>query len=170
MTSTRLLFCLLILLMSVNIYAQKILKLDTPKDPSRMVFRIGSVITFQLDGEKDIWYSDRILDFDTDKGWLIFETWRAHVGDISAVKRQRGGFIQRLPIMLKVFGVSAVFFGTVGRLTTCNNCDQAVIVGGSSFLIGWLLGKIFKPKVYKINDRNKLRLLDLTLTPKPVTV
>jgi hypothetical protein len=155
----------LFLLAFLSVFTQKILKLDTPKNPSRMVFRIGSTINFQLDDEKSNWFSDRIIDFDTERGWVIFERWHVHYKDITAIRRGRGGFVQRVPLMLQTFGAGAVFFGTMGRLTKdCQNCNEATIVGAGTFLAGWGLRKLIKPKIYRIGDKNILRLLDLTIT------
>ena len=153
--------------------AQKVLKLDTPRDPSRMSFLIGSTITFQTDGDdkkNKVWLTKRIVDFDIDRHQIIFDDWTVQVEDIVAVRKgNERRMVRNVGAALMTFGVGAAFFGLVGRLTpNCPNCKEAVIVGASSGAIGWLLTRISGFKTFKINGKNKLRLLDLT--PKPTTV
>ena len=172
MRLTVLVFFALILFNSVS--AQKVMKLDTPKDPSRMSFLIGSTITFQTDGDdkkNKIWMTKRIVDFDIDRHQVIFDDWSITMEDIIAVRKgnERRG-IRNVGATLMTFGVGAAFFGLVGKLTpNCPNCNEAMVVGAGSGALGWLLTRISGFKTFNINikTKNKLRLLDLT--PKPST-
>ena len=154
--------------------AQKVMKLDTPRDPSRMSFLIGSNITFQTDGDdkkNKIWITKRIVDFNIDRHQVIFDDWSVTVEDIIAVRKgnERRG-IRNIGATLMTFGTGAAFFGLVGKLTpNCPNCNEAMVVGASSGVVGWLLTRISGFKTFKIDSKtkNKLRLLDLT--PKPTT-
>ena len=146
------------------------MKLDTPRNPSKMTYLIGSEVTFQLDGDENhIWYADRIVDFDLERGWIIFPTWQVNVGDITTVRL--GGnnrFLRTAGVSLLTFGAGVTAFSLLGRLApTCDNCKEALIVGPPIGVLGWLLTLISSNKTYKtgVGKRNKLRLLDLT--PKP---
>ncbi len=157
-----------------SVFAQKVMKLDTPRNPSRMSFLIGSNITFQTDGDdkkNKIWITKRIVDFDIDRHQVIFDDWAVTVEDIIAVRKgnERRG-IRNIGATLMTFGAGAAFFGLVGKLTpNCPNCKEAMVVGASTGILGWLLTRISGFKTFKINNKtkNKLRLLDLT--PKPTT-
>ena len=165
--STILLFSMLFL---SNVSAQKILKLDTPGNPTRMRFLIGSEITFQTDGDdkkNKIWTTKRIVDFDIDRHQIIFDDYSVTVEDITAVRKgDERRRIRLLGATLLTFGATAAVLGGLGKLSpNCPNCNEAVVVGAGSAALGWLLTRISGFKSWKINDNNKLRLLDLT--PKP---
>ncbi len=151
--------------------AQKVLKLDTPRNPTRMSFLIGSTITFQTEGDdkkNKIWTTKRIVDFDLDRHQIIFDDYSVTVEDITAVRKgDSRRKIRALGATLMTFGAGVALFGTVGRLDrNCPNCKEAMVVGPSTAAVGWLLTRISGFKTFKINGDNKLRLLDLT--PKPV--
>lgn len=150
--------------------AQKVLKLDTPGDPSRMSFLIGSTITFQTEGDdrkNKIWTTKRIVDFDIDRHQIIFDDYSITVDDITALRKgDAHRRIRNLGATIMTFGLSAVLFGGIGKLTpNCPNCEEAIVVGAGSAAVGWLLTRVSGFKMYKIKGMNKLRLLDLT--PKP---
>jgi hypothetical protein len=151
--------------------AQKILKLDTPRNPTRMSFLIGSTITFQTDGDdkkNKIWTTKRIVDFDLDRHQIIFDDYSVTVEDITAVRRgDSRRRIRNLGASLLTFGAGAALFGAIGRVDpNCPNCNEAVVVGAGSAAVGWLLTRISGFKTFKVDGKNnKLRLLDLT--PKP---
>ncbi|MBL7814869.1 MAG: hypothetical protein JNL70_07660 [Saprospiraceae bacterium] len=158
--------------LSINaILAQKVLKLDTPRNPSRMSFLIGSTITFQTEGDdkkNKIWTTRRITGFDLDRHQILFDDWAVTVEDISAVRKgNERRFIHKTGAALFTFGTGAAFFGMLGKLTpNCPNCNEAMVIGASSGVVGWLLTRISGFKTFKIDGKNnKLRLLDLT--PKP---
>lgn len=165
----RLLLLSLLLLFSSAAFAQKVLKLDTPKNPSKAAYYIGSTIIFKLENNKDntIWYQERIVDLDTDRGIIQFESWKIHVSDIITVKNPNARrFLRTTGTMLKGFGLGLIFFSTIGRVAPqCDNCNEALVVGAGTTLVGWILERLSGVKSYKIGKRNKLRLLDLT--PKP---
>lgn len=150
--------------------SQKVLKLDTPKNPSKAAYYLGSRIIFKLENSKEnnIWYSEIIRDFDTEKGLIIFENWQIHYKDIISLRNpsaHRGAKVTAK--MLQGFGLGLVVFSTLGRLSPdCPNCNEALVAGGSSFLIGWVLDKLTGVKNYKIGKKNRLHLLDLSFTPK----
>lgn len=157
-----------------SLSAQKVLKLDTPRNPSRMSFLIGSTITFQTDGDdkkNKVWMTKRIVDFNVDRHQIIFDDWQVTVEDITAVRKgNERRRVRTLGATLMTFGAGAAVFGVLGKLTpNCPNCKEAVIVGTSSGVVGWLLTRISGFKTFKIDGKNgnKLRLLDLT--PKPST-
>ena len=151
------------------LFSQKVLKLDTRKTPSKMAFYVCSEIIFKLDDVKnnDIWFIERITDFDVDKGILYFETWQVQFQDIIAVRNPNATrFMKTAAVSLKTFGAGLIFFSTAGRLSpNCENCDGALVVGVSVGLLGFILDWISPTRVYKIGEKNKLRMLNLT--PKP---
>lgn len=165
----RLILYIFLFALSIPALSQKVLKLDTPKNPTKAAYHLGSTIIFKLDNDKQntVWYQERIIDFDTDRGYIIFENWKVHYTDIIGIRnpnaRRR---LRTTGTMVKTFGLGLIFFSTVGRLSPdCPNCDEALVAGAASTLVGWLVERISGVKNYKIGKKNKLRLLDIT--PKP---
>ena len=165
----RLILLIFLIIFTTTAFSQKVLKLDTPKNPSKAAYYIGSRIIFKLEDTKgnNIWYSEIIKDFDTDRGTIVFENWQIHFDDIIGLRNpyaHRGAKVTAR--MLQGFGVGLILFSTLGRLSPdCPNCNEALVVGGGSLLVGWIIDKLSGVKNYKIGKRNKLHLLDLT--PKP---
>ena len=167
-------FIILALLLTFSSFAfsQKVVKLDVPKNPSKAAYYIGSTIIFKLDNDEKsntIWYQERITDLDSDKGFIYFDSWKIHVSDIIELKNPNGYRLLRTAgTMLKGFGLGLIGFSTLGRLSKCDNCNEALIFGAGTTLVGWILEKLSGVKKYKIGKKNKLRVLDLT--PKPEKV
>jgi hypothetical protein len=155
---------------SINAFSQKVLKLDTPRNPTKAAYYVGSTIVFKLDNNKDntIWFEERIQDFDTEKGYIIFENWKVHYTDIITVKNPNARpLLRSLGTKVKIFGIGVMFFSTVGRLSkNCPNCNEALVVGAASTLVGWIIERFSGVKHYNIGKKNRLHLLDLT--PKPI--
>lgn len=164
-------FCILTV---VSVFSQKVLKLDTPKNPSKAAYYIGSRIIFKLEStkENDIWYSEIIKEFDVERGLIIFDSWQIHYKDILLLRNPNAHRAAKTgAVMLKGFGLGLIVFSTLGRLAPdCPNCNEALIAGGGSFLIGWIIDKLTGVKNYKIGTRNRLHLLDLSFKPAPVPV
>jgi hypothetical protein len=159
-----------------GLFAQKLLRLETVKNPKKLVYYIGSPITFRLEddgGKNKIWFTERIADLDLERQLVIFDTWQVAISDIQYVRQgdaNRG--IKTTAKILQTFGASAAFFGLMGKLAPrCDNCNEAIVVGVSSMAVGSLLDWLVSGRrICKIGKKNKLRLLDLTpkLDVKPV--
>ena len=165
----RLILYIFLLAFSIPAFSQKVLKLDTPRHPTKAAYFIGSTIVFKLDNNKDntIWFEERIQDFDTEKGYIIFENWKVHYTDIITVKNPYARpLLRSLGTKVKIFGVGMIFFSSIGRLSKdCPNCNEALVVGVASTLVGWVVERFSGVKKYDIGKKNRLHLLDLT--PKP---
>ena len=165
----RLFLFSLLLFISTAAFSQKVLRLDTPKNPSKAQYLIGSRIIFKLEKNKenDIWYSEIIKDFDIDRGLIIFDSWEVHYKDIISLRNPYAhGGAKVTAKLLQGFGLGLIVFSTLGRVTKdCPNCNEALVVGGGSLLIGWIIDKLTGVKNYKLGKRNRLHLLDLSFKP-----
>jgi hypothetical protein len=161
---------LLAICIQFPIFSQKIMKLDTPRNPSKAVYYIGSPISFRLEDGKDnrVWYDEHIVDFDVERGIIIFQTWQVQYRDIIAIRNPYARKTLRTSgAMLKTFGLGLIFFSTAGRLSKdCPNCNEALVAGAGTTLVGWIIGKFAGPKQYKIGKKNRLFILDINFTPK----
>jgi hypothetical protein len=159
-----------------GLVAQKILRLETPRNARKLTYYLGMPIVFRLDDDAKTnknWFEERIVDLDLERQLIIFETWQVPVSEVMYVRQgdvRRG--VKTAAKVLQTFGASAALFGLGGKLAPrCDNCNEAIVVGLVSFGVGsavdWLVSG---RKVFKIGKKNKLRLLDLTpkLEVKPV--
>ena len=152
--------------------AQKFMRLEVPPDLKKITYNAGSLLIFQLDktAENDIWYAENIIEFDLSRQEIVFQNWRININDIIAVRKDNGGALQhKIGKAILIFGAGALFYGTVGKLTTCDNCPEAQVVGAACMVTGFLLDKIGNKKIYKIKNATRLRLFDLTPDPTPTT-
>jgi hypothetical protein len=165
------LIILLLLCFANSLFAQKILRLETPRNARKLTYYMGNTIVFRLEddgGSNKNWFAERIVDLDLERQLIIFETWQVPISDILYVRQgdvHRG--IKTVAKVLQTFGASATLFGLGGKLAPrCDNCNEAIVVGvvclGVGSAVDWLVSG---RKVFKIGKKNKLRLLDLT--PKP---
>jgi hypothetical protein len=165
------LIILLFLCFATTLSAQKLLRLETPKNARKITYFIGNPIVFRLDDDGKTnknWFAERIVDLDLERQLVIFETWQVPISDIMYVRQgdvNRG--VKAGAKILQTFGASAAGFGLLGKLTpNCPNCNEAIVFGVVSYGIGsavdWLVSG---RRIFKIGKKNKLRLLDLT--PKP---
>jgi hypothetical protein len=170
------LLILFLILTANSLFAQKILRLETPKNARKLTYYMGNYIVFRLDDDgasNKNWFSERIVDLDLERQLVIFDTWQVPISDIQYVRQgnvRRG--VKTAAKILQTFGASAAIFGLGGKLAPrCDNCNEAIAVGLVSFGVGtavdWLVSG---RKVVKSGKKNKLRLLDLTpkLEVKPV--
>ena len=162
------LFILLFLCVTSSLFGQKILRLETVKNPRKLTYLIGMSITFRLedDGKTNkVWYEERIADLDLERQLVIFDTWQVPISDIMYVRQgnvNRG--VKTSARVLQTFGASALFFGLAGKLAPrCDNCNEAMKVGALSLVAGSFLDWVISGRrVFKIGKKNRLRLLDLT--------
>lgn len=169
-------FILLLICCANSLFAQKILRLETVKNPKKLEYFIGSAFTFRLDddgGKNKIWFTERIIDLDLERQLVIFDTWQVPISDIMYVRKGNANRVVKTSAkVLQTFGASAAFFGLMGKLAPrCDNCNEAIVVGVASLGVGSLVDwMVSGRRIFKIGKKNKLRLLDLTpkLEVKPV--
>lgn len=168
----RAVFIFFLLCCTLCLNAQKFMRLEVPPDLKKITYNIGSLLIFQLDKTKDndIWYAENIVDFDLGRQEIVFQNWKININDVIAVRKDNSGALQHvIGKTLIGFGAGALLYGTVGKLSTCDNCPQAQVVGAACLLTGFALDKIGNKKTYKIKNSTKLRLFNLTPDPTPST-
>jgi hypothetical protein len=157
-------YCLLILL-NINVLAQKILKLDSGINPSAMVFQAGSEIVFQLAGEKDNWHRDLIEAIDPEKKQIRIATGIVSIDDITAIRNLNPyPFTRAVSLGLKAFSITGSFWSLIGIARGDIASKNFLVFSGATGLVGWIIGICVRHKTYYLgkNRRSKLRALDLT--------
>lgn len=142
--------------------AQKTLNLYKPGRFKVIQFKIGDMLQFKMKGD-DYYYTLPIQDLIGDK--IIFPTGEISIHSISAIKHIRNKglahFLQNTGKSLYVFAGSWMFYTGVDVLYGGNPLTWAVaIVSGTAVALGWVLTKLSGAKVYKLNDKRFLKILE----------
>ncbi len=149
--------------------AQKILKLY--HGDKALEYRIGDEFHFQLSGQ-DFFYTFEIKDLDFASQTITFPTGRIEISDIVAVKSYENyGKANAFQKLLYTFGSGWLLFSTIDILYRGENIRQvvgdALIVGSTSFVSGYLLKRYWATKTYPLgNDENLLYIVDLGIGDK----
>jgi hypothetical protein len=154
-----------LMLLNINVLAQKILKLDSGINPNAMVFQVGSEIVFQLVGEKNNWHQDRIESIDTEKKQFGIATGMVAIADITAIRNLNPyPFWRSIGLGLKVFALTGSFWSAIGIAKGDSASKNFLIFSGATGIVGWMMGICVRHKTYYLgkNRRSQLRALDLT--------
>ena len=161
------LLLMLALLAASPLWGQRVMQIERYGNPkSRKIF-IGEEITYRLKNDKT-WYTRAIEDYRLDQNMIVAADRYIKVDEIAALRYERG-WPRVLGRQLFWFGTGWSFYGLVGFAVDGNPNTHYrwadAIVTGTSWTTALLLPKIFKYKKIKINDRRRLRLVDINFRP-----
>ncbi|MEM6963499.1 MAG: hypothetical protein AAF573_01955 [Bacteroidota bacterium] len=150
------------MLMSVFASAQKVLQMEKRGKIKTKKFYLGEELTFKLKGQKE-WLTDVMLDIKVEEGIIVFPERFVKVSDIKALKSYKNA--RRAVILQRTFysfGASWLLFSLGGTIVgePLNNLTWQVPV--TSFVLGFLIKKIFYSRKYRIGKKRRLRVLDLS--------
>jgi hypothetical protein len=150
--------------------AQKLLQMDIDKFGGRVRFEIGEVLQFQLDGKPE-WYQFKISDLDPVKQEIIFDEIRIPVSRITKLfflKRAVKAAALSLASMIGTFGISWTAYAIYGLIVASPMVGPiTLIVGAAALGISAILfsAKFIWKRKYKITEKRRLRIIDLTIYP-----
>jgi hypothetical protein len=144
--------------------AQKTLLIERRGTPVTQRIEIYDDLTFQLRNDDAGWYTRTILDLDPN-AQLIFmgDTW-VSIDDIVKIKLSRQRAIANiLGGALQVGGIS-MFLGDVWYTVAGNPefSQGGMEFGVLNFVVGTAIRKVFAPIRYRIGNKRRLRVVDLT--------
>jgi hypothetical protein len=154
----------------INGFSQKLLKLDSGKNPNAMVYQVGSSITFQLAGESRNWHTDYIEAIDYDLKSMTISTGVVAVRDIVAVRDPNPyPFLRKIAYGLQIFALSGAVWSSIGFALKSQNSVGFLILSACCGATGWVIAKLTRHKTYHVgkNRRAQLRVLDLTPLSNP---
>ena len=154
--------------MAPHLFGQKVLQLERAGHKNSIRYYIGDEITFQLRNDETGWYTRIINDIDVDGQKLIFPNIEIHIDSIAMLRRPKSGFWRGLGTALQSGGGGIIL--TSVSLSLIQNTEfptAAVVTGASSMVVGTAL-KQWKYRRFKLNERRRLRTLDLTFYPIPL--
>ncbi|MEM8523803.1 MAG: hypothetical protein AAGG68_04125 [Bacteroidota bacterium] len=164
---------LLLLLSPCLLSAQKVLQLEKRGSAKTQKMVVGTELVYQMQGD-DVWYRGTIEEIRPDAGFITLSDRLVSVEKIGAIKSFKNrGWSRKFSKQLYMFAGGWVFFGIADNLIFNQSEMRAkppliAIPAASAIALGYAIRKIFDHKVYKINGKFRLRLLDLTpIAPVP---
>lgn len=145
------------------ITAQKFLQIEKAGSFKVERFYIGDEITFQIQDEKKLWRSEVIKDLILDEDILVFNKGMIKMKDIYKIRTFDGeAGAKKVAYSLYSFGAGWVLFSLVDVVFGGTLTWGVAIVSGTAFATGWLVRKIFSTRTYKMGNKRRLRILDIT--------
>lgn len=147
--------------------AQVVLYVEVMTEDKPIKYYEGQDFMFKTKEYPDEWQSIKIERLMDEEKIILFDGGMLNLDDIIELRRTRP-WATTIGYMLQTFGVAWFAFGGVAHFTTSSfdfGVDTAVI-GGTAIVSGWLLRKLFKFKKYKVGNKVRLKILDLSW-PEP---
>ncbi|MEM6697186.1 MAG: hypothetical protein AAF806_02355 [Bacteroidota bacterium] len=157
---------LLFLLFPCVLSAQKVLQLEKRGSAKTQKMVAGIELVYQMEGD-DIWYQGVIEEIRPDEGFIMLNDRLINVEKIAAIKSFKNrDWSRSTSNKLYMFAAGWVFFGIADNLIFNQSEDRAkppliAIPAASALALGFAIRKIFDHKVYRMNGKFRLRLLDL---------
>ncbi|GLR17958.1 hypothetical protein [Portibacter lacus] len=144
--------------------AQVFVQLEIFNDPKALKYAVGDQITYQVNYNPGVWNKGKIEKILVDENTLLLNNeilQIEHVTDFMLFRNSvqyLGGTVQTFGVVWLVQGALAATFGENTSWT------RVLSIGGGSFVGGWLFRKLFYKIPVKINDKNRLRIIDTRFT------
>ena len=163
MKCTALCFLLLLFCLPSGM-TQKLLLIERRGSPVTQRIEMYEELTFQLKDDHVGWYTRTIYDMDVNGQLILLGNAWVAIGDIDRIKlkRQRT-LVNILGGALQAGGIS-MFFGDVWYTLAGNPefSQGGMEFGLINFAVGTGVRKLFAPIKYKIGNKRRLRVVDLT--------
>ncbi len=160
----KIIYPFIFIILAINLSGQKFLQLESYGQAKTQKIAIGTPISYKLSDHSE-WEVGIIRDFLIEENKIELEDRFLSLSDIKALRFNRR-FAKVVQSGLYVFGASWSTFALLGYTfdrdpaTHYSTFDLGVTL--SSGLLGWGIGKLFKYKTFKVGNRKKLRLIDIT--------
>ncbi len=152
----------LVLCFSPDIFfAQKFIQLEKANKARTIKFYAGEEITYRLKSDTD-WFTATITDVQMDSQRVALDLKYLPVGDIAAIRLQYPGILRSLGPSFMIFGASWGGFSLIGAAFDDYKLTAGTaIVTGTGLASGFILHQIFKSKKIKLNERRRLRAVEV---------
>ncbi len=144
-----------------NLSAQVYLQLELVNDPQARKYTIGDEITYKTSYMGDIWVTGQIKDILIEDNALVLSNELLSLEHVTYFRTYRKSLLY-LTGMLKSFGILWTGYGTVLSALQRPGITwgQTLSVGIGTFATGYILQKLFYKVPIKLNDNNRLRIVD----------
>ena len=126
-------------------------------------YYIGDEVIFQLKGEEDYWYRERIVDILVGAESVLFTNRVIKISKITKIRTNKNREWSR-NLSNRAFFNSGVFvaLSLIASATTEFMLIRAsAIIPGVTIIVGFAIRLIFRRKTYKMGKQRRLRVLDL---------
>ena len=157
-----------ILIFSNGTKAQVYFQIERANSLDVKRYSINDMLTYRTNQFGENWITDPIGDILPEANSLLFYDRITHLDEITHIRYNRT-FVQGLGTNTMRFGIAWLSFGVVieglRRMDAIETqyefgADTAII-GGTAILTGYLSKKIWGTVVRKINNKNRLRIIDV---------
>lgn len=161
----RLLLLTLSIILGVSgISAQRVLLLEKSGQDTAQKLVPGDGLTFQMKGD-NFWQTGLISELRPDIQAMVINDRFIMIDEIEALQFSGSGFLNYAGLSLITFGAGWSVFALVGYAT---DGDPSTSYSGFDLTVtattvgtGFLLRKIFARRKFKLNERRRLRIVDL---------
>jgi hypothetical protein len=155
------LFWLAFCVLPTGVSAQKFIQLEKTNKARTTKFYAGQDITYRLKGNTE-WYTSTITDVQMDSQRVALDLKYMPVSNIAAIQLHYPGILRALGPSLMVFGASWAGFSLIGAAFDDYKLTAGTaIVSGTGLASGFILHQIFKSKRVRLNERRRLRALEV---------
>lgn len=160
----KLIMIALLSLFSLGGFAQVYLQLEIFNDPKALKYSVGDKITYKTNYDPGTWNTGKIQEIIVDENIITLDNAILRLEDATDFMLFRNsvkyvsGTVQTFGLIWLVQGAIAATFG---RNTTWSS---VLSIGGGSIIGGWIFRKLFYKIPVKLNDKNRLRIIDTRFT------
>jgi hypothetical protein len=156
----RILIVLICFLSAVGMTAQVYVQLEIFNDPKAIKYSVGDQITYQASYDPGVWNKGRIDQILVDENTLILNNEILELKYVTDFMLFRNS-VKYLTGTVQSFGLIWLVQGSLAAVFGKNTTWSSVLsIGGGSFVGAWIFRKLFYKVPVKINDKNRLRIID----------
>lgn len=163
------LFIFLLPILCIGIFplsstAQKLLQIEKRNSLKTQRYYIGDEVVFQLEGDDDFWYREKIKDILVDANSVLFTNRIINISKITKIRSFKNQSWSR-GLSNNAFVAAGGFTGLsllAAALTEFMLSGASIIIPGTAVIAGLAIRLIFKRKTYRMGKKRRLRVLDLT--------
>ena len=149
-----------------QISGQVVFQIEKYNNPVPIKYYVGDMLNYKEVSFPKDWKKEQITEINDKDKIIEFETGYVKMKDIIAIRRSKPT-MSIISKMLYSFGVAWAFFGTIAHLKDGYEIrGDTYAIGGLSIFGGWVFSR-FHYKNIKINNRNHLRIIDISW-PDPI--
>jgi len=165
MTAIRLISVFLFFLgfyASEKAHAQMVLQLEKTGSVKRVRYYVGDIIEFKTIHLPDVWQKRLITEIRPDKNLFMSDTDMFNVNTITHIREDsKWGPI----ISVGLYSIAVVSVLTSAGLYVQgfrpDNWAPSIIVPAAAAVLGWLVKRFWRYKIYHVGAKRRLRTLDL---------
>lgn len=163
----KLTFLLLLCLLATQLplQAQRVLLLENSRSSKAQRYFEGQEIVFRMKGDK-FWQNGYIRELRPDIQSIVVNDRYVMLNELDALQLPGSGFATGIGYSLMTFGAGWSFFALLGYATD-RQPDTRYSTGDAAVTLaamgsGFLIKSLFARKKYKLSDKKRLRIVDIT--------